>query len=505
MTDDLIGQVVGEKYRLGSLIARGRDSDLYHARHILTDKPVSVRILPSSIAGDEKARAVFFDVAKAESKIEHPNILNVSDFGTDANGVSYAICDAVTDESLRTQIVRDVQLPVDVALSLGRQITATLITAHATGVVHGNMSSSSILIAEAIDGSPIAKLTGFGSPNAMVRSGDVLEATPLEFAYIPPEQCSGSEFSDERGDVYSVGILLYEMLAGVVPFTGEKPTDVILKHIEEAPAPLVAFRQDIPEGLEPLILKALAKDPALRYQSAQELYDELTALASGESAATAAAVAAPAKQNIWTTIAMVVIGIAALAGALIYATSVKQTDPITALQPDANGVPVQPINPATGIEEQTLAAMPAMTDSASNSSLTPPDTLPGGDGYNPWASGVPLPQPGPEYIPPGGEVYNIPGGGSQFMPNCVMQPSGVLLCYGPPVNANANVKPSPTPRTTPNTNTEPEPTPTPAATPAASPSPTRPAATPRTTPSPARPSGSPAANRPDTDEERIDK
>jgi serine/threonine-protein kinase len=258
------------------------------------------------------------------------------------------------------------------------------------------------------------------------------------------------------------------MMAGAVPFTGDKPTDVILRQIEEAPAPLVAFRPDVPDGLAPVILKALAKDPSLRYQTAQEIYDDLTALASGHAVAAAAGDAKP-KQNIWTTVAMVVIGIAALAGALIYATSVKQTDPMTVLQPDANGMPVQPINPATGIEEQTLAAMPAMTDSASNTALTAPDTLPGGDGYNPWASGVPLPQPGPEYIPPGGDVYTIPGGGSQFMPNCVMQPSGVMLCYGPPPNANTNVKPTPTPRTTPNPNTNTEPQATPTETPAASP------------------------------------
>lgn len=493
MVEDITGKVVAEKFRVEGLIARGREGDLYHARHILTDKAVSLRLLPAR--ADEKARALFFEQAKSAAHLDHPNLLNVTDYGTDANGVAYAVCDALTDNTLRTAILRDRQVPAESVAETGKQIAAGLAAAHAAGIVHGNLTADNVVFADTGDGNVRAKVFGFASPNAMIRSDDVFDATPSDFAYLAPEQCSGSEFSDERSDVYSLGVILYEMVAGVVPFTGEKPTDVILKHIEEAPAPLVAFRQDVPAGIEPIILKALAKDPTLRYQSATELHDDLAALSSG-TAQSAAAGAGPGNKNIWTTVAMVVIGIGALAAALIYATSVKQTDPTTALPADANAMPVQPINPATGFEEQTLAAMPAMTDSASNSSLTAPDTLPGGDGYNPWATGAP---PGgmPEYIPQGGEVYTVPGGGSQFMPNCVPQPSGVLLCYGTPP-ANANVRPSPTPRNTPPANANVETTPTPGPTSVATPTPAvRPTGTPRATPAPTKQPTPGTSDRPD--------
>lgn len=493
MAEEITGKVVAEKFRVEGLIARGREGDLYHARHILTDRPVSLRLLPEH--ADAKARALFFEQAKSAAHFDYPNLLNVADYGTDANGVDYAVCDALTDNTLRSAILRDRQVPSESVVETGKQIAAGLAAAHTAGIIHGNLTSDSVVFAEAGEGNVRAKVFGFASPNAMARSEDVLDATPSDFAYLAPEQCSGSEFCDERSDVYSLGVVLYEMVAGVVPFTGEKPTDVILKHIEEAPAPLVAFRQDVPQGLEPIILRALAKDPTLRYQSAAELHEDLAALSSG-TAVSAAAAAGAGKKNIWTTVAMVVIGIGALAAALIYATSVKQTDPTTALQPDANGMPVQPINPATGFEEQTLAAMPAMTDSASNSSLTAPETLPGGDGYNPWATGAP---PGgmPEYIPQGGEIYTVPGGGSQFMPNCVPQPSGVLLCYGTPP-ANANVRPSPTPRNTPTANANVEATPTPSSTPAATPTPSvRPTGTPRATPAPTKQPTPGASDQPD--------
>jgi len=162
---------------------------------------------------------------------------------------------------------------------------------------------------------------------------------------------------------------------------------------------------------------------------------------------------------------VVLAGISLLSAFLIYGTSTKRTDPTAFLQPDANSQPVQPINPATGVEEQNLAMMPgALTDSNTNSSMSqPPGTLPGGDGYNPWATGI-APPPGgpPANTPPGGQVYTIdPNNPSPFMP----PDSGVILV---PVPANTNTaRPTPTPRTPPanaNTgaaNTAPKATPTP--------------------------------------------
>lgn len=170
------------------------------------------------------------------------------------------------------------------------------------------------------------------------------------------------------------------------------------------------------------------------------------------------------KQDPWKTAFIVLIGIVLLSAVLIYSTSSRRSEPTMALQTDANGQPVQPLNPATGIEEESLAAMPV--DAISNANVsTLPGQLPGGDGYNPWANGGKPPPGAP--AGPGGGYMTIPnGGGSQFMPpDCILQPSGIYLCPVP-VNANtATVKPSPTPKGN-AANANVQTAPTPAATPA---------------------------------------
>jgi len=234
----------------------------------------------------------------------------------------------------------------------------------------------------------------------------------------------------------------------------------------------------------------------MRYQTAGEFADaiELHAMNAGPTKAAAAGIGE--NNNIWKTAFVVLAGISLLSAFLIYGTSVKRTDPTTVLQPDANGQPVQPINPATGAEEQNLALMPAFNydaNSNSNSMGQPPGTLPGGDGYNPWAGGV-TPPPGgppPTYVAPGGQVYTIdPNNPSQFMPA-----DGGVVLVPVPVNTNTAAKPTPTPKTpaanantqtaTPAANTAPRATPTPnAPKPAASPAktPARPAANTATKP-----------------------
>ncbi|MBK9163063.1 MAG: serine/threonine protein kinase [Acidobacteria bacterium] len=486
MAYDLTGQTVAEKFKLIGLVKSGPEGDLYRAENTLIEKPVTLLVLPAD--ADAKARESFRKNAKTASAAEHPNMLNVLDFGIDGSGISYAVCDAANPETLGQAIARGGKMPVENAVEIGKQIAAALETLHASGRTHGNLTADNILLSEVAESAAIAKVAGIGSLGPLERTGDVLAAAPSELAYLAPELCSGTDSPDALSDIYSAGVVIYEMMAGTVPFSGEKPTDVLLKHIEEPPPPLSAFRSDLPPTLEPVILKALSKSPEMRQQSGAELMGELSA-AFGDSPA--AVVQEPAKKNnFWATAAMVLIGTAALGGALIYATWSPKTDPATALQPDANGLPVQPINPATGTEEQQLAVMPAYSlDGNSNMSLSAPDTMPGGDGYNPWATGVPPPG-APSYVPPGGEMYNIdPRTGSPFMP-----PDGGVILVPVPANVNTQPTGSPSPGRNANVNTNTRPT-TPANTantaPAATP---RPAASPRNTPPPTR---TPAPSRDD--------
>lgn len=475
--------MIAGKYRVEERIGSNGLGEMYRGTNELLEKPVSIALLPADLAVDQTISGRFFSEAKAAAKIGHPNILNLSDFGNDPSGAAYAVYEAANGETLREALEREGQLPLYMAMHIANQIASALSAANSNGLVHGNLSPENVIVGGSEPGTIAVKVFGFATPNAIDDNGT--EQGPDRFAYLAPEQCAGADAADERGDVYSLGVILFEMLAGSKPFTGTTATDVMMRQIEEPPPPLSAFRQDLPAGIELVVIKALAKDPEARYQTAAEFADDLRVAEEGGSVSAAAAAAVTeSNNNIWKTAFVVLAGVSLLTVALIYATSVKQTDPATALQPDANGMPVQPINPSTGVEEQNLANLPpdyTTFDANSNTGL-PPGTLPGGDGYNPWANGG-APPPGAPF-PQGGGTVTVPMGTSPFMQDtqCVMQPSGILLCPVP-VTPTPVPKTTPTPRSTPpanaNTATAPAATPTPRATPAP---PRTPAAAPAKTP-----------------------
>lgn len=435
MASSLTGTIIAEKYRLGGLVRPGDTVDLYDARHVLMDKQVFVRLLRPSLAADTANVERFFDDARAASRINDPHVLQIADFGSDREGFVYSIHEPFTGKTLKEVLAEEGAFPVHSSVEIARQSAEALSASHAVGRMHGNLSTENVVLTgeEGI----ATKVLDFGTSNAIEREA----ADALDFAYLPPEQCAGAEHYDERGDIYSLGAMLYEMLAGVPPFTGEKPSEVMLKHMEEMPAPLSSYRNDLPDGLEAVILKALSKNPEVRQQSAREFADEVAPIAMTATAATAT----EPRNDLWKTAFIVLVGMSALAAFLIYGTYSKRTEPTTAMQPDANGLPVQPINPATGAEEQSLAAMPSYDANAlANSNVSMPGTVPGGDGYNPWGSGG-APPPGAP-IPSGGQVVTVPSGSSPFMPpECILQPSGIFLCPAP-VTANVATKPSPTPK-----------------------------------------------------------
>jgi serine/threonine protein kinase len=461
MSEQFIGKIIAGKYRVDSHLRDG----VYFGRHSFTEKPVTLKILPAAAATDQELSARFTNDAKAASRISHPNFLGMTDFGTDQSGDLYAAFEGVEGETLTAALERAKQVPAAVGMDVAKQIAAGLSAGHNASLIHGNLNPDNVLVAYSPDGSKQVKVFNFGSENAMTG--------PLDFAYLSPEQCSGAEFPDARSDVYSLGVILYEMLAGELPFSGETAAEVMRKQSEEPSAPLSAFRDDVPGGIEPIVLKALSKDPELRFQTADEFADalELQGLNLGTEAASAPV------NNLWKTAFVVLAGISLLSVFLIYATSSKQTDPTTELQSDANGQPVQPINPATGVEEQSLATMPgAITDLNGTNNNTMPGTLPGGDGYNAWANGG-APPPGAP-IGAGGQTVTVPNGQSPFMADsgCIMQPSGLLLCPVP-VTPTPTPKATPTPKSPPaNANTSPAGTPTPEAKPL-----------PKATPTPAKP------------------
>jgi serine/threonine protein kinase len=472
----LLGKLIADKYRVEELIGESSFGSLYRGTNTLLDKPVAI-----GVGGDN-----FLDRAKAAAKISHPNLLNLNDLGTEGDGTAYAIYESAPGETLSEALGREGQLPVEMALDIARQAGAGLSAAHAAGLIHGDLSPANVIVSSSEPGRVGVKVFGFGAENAL-HDGST---DPARFAYLAPEQCSGAEHSDNRGDVYSLGVLLYQALAGATPFVGETASDMMMRQIEEPPPPLSSFRTDLPAWLEPVILQAMAKNPDSRYQTVDALVNDL---ANASTVPTAVAATAEGANNLWKTAFVVLAGISLLTIGLIYMTYSRQTDPTTALQPDANGMPVQPINPATGVEEQNLSSLPPeFSYDANTNTMVPTTGAVPGDSGNPWLNGN-NPPPGGAPIAPGGQVIQVPLGGSPFMsdPNCIPQPSGIMLCTVP-VTPTPAPKVSPTPRTPANSNTN--------TTPAATPAPAR-TPTPRPANTPARPASTPASGTGDANSE----
>jgi serine/threonine protein kinase len=491
MLDQFIGQTIAEKYRIDSVMRDGGGGlgKTYHATHLLMEKPVTVKVLSAALAVDGKIAKYFSAEARTISHISHPNILNVTDFGSDKDGSVYIVSEGADGETLKEAIEREKKFSFERAAKIASQIAAGLNAAHAYKIVHGNLRSENIFLTKTINNTELVKILDFGagSSNESNLADNEFDANKL--AYRSPEQNSSVAEADERSDIYSLGVIFYEMLAGEVPFTADNLTDLMTKQAQNPPPPLSAFRADLTANVEPIIIRALAKNPEMRYQSAQEFISDLSRILNSadetETIVIPKVASDKTNNNLWKTAFVVLAGISLLAISLIYATSSKQTNPTTQMQTDLNGQPVQPLNPATGMNElgaaNTMTYSPEMLGASNMSSLQPamPNGDGFGDGYNPWSRGVPPPGAPPYPVAPGGQVYTIDPNNANSI---FMQDGTVLVPVPTNTNTSANIKPpaTPTGKPTPASANTAQPQPTPAA----ETKPTPPAKTPTPAPKP---------------------
>jgi serine/threonine-protein kinase len=279
--DSIIGRTLAGKYRIDERLSEGGMGSVYRGTHILMDKTVAVKVLQPSLAADEKIVARFSREARAASRISHPHALSVTDFGEDEDGVVFLVMEYLSGKTLKEIIRDDGPLPLTRVVEIMKQVCGALDAAHEQGVVHRDLKSDNIMMVST-NGSDYAKVLDFGIAKIKEREGDYdpgLTAPDLVIGtpqYMSPEQCSQTQEIDARSDVYSLGVILYEMLVGHVPFTGSSPTTIMLKHMQDEPPSVLEERPDLPPAVGLIISRALAKLPENRYRSAGALVNDLS-------------------------------------------------------------------------------------------------------------------------------------------------------------------------------------------------------------------------------------
>jgi serine/threonine protein kinase len=237
---------------------------------------VAIKILNPDAGDDDALPERFKQEAEVAATIRHPNIVEVNDFGHTADGLLYMVMEYVAGASLREVIADEKRLPPERVVRLGSQICSAIAVVHAAGIVHRDLKPENVIV-ETIDGRETARVLDFGIAKmldrvGLTRMGFVL-GTP---EYMSPEQASAQPL-DRRSDLYSLGIILYELLSGQVPFSGPKLRQILIRHAIEPPRPIAELRPDVPEALARVCMRALEKSPAGRQQTAAELAAELGA------------------------------------------------------------------------------------------------------------------------------------------------------------------------------------------------------------------------------------
>ena len=266
----LDGALLNNRYRLLARLGEGGMATVFRAEDTKLGRIVAVKVLHEHLGRDAAFLARFEAEARAAASLSHPNIVAVYDVGYDA-GEHYIVMEFVEGPTLKELIAGSAPFPVRRAVDLTTQILAALELAHQRGIVHRDIKPQNVLVTA--DGR--AKVADFGiarlqAATAQTQAGEVF-GTP---DYMAPERASGRE-AGAAADVYSVGVVLYEMLTGRLPFTGESAIEVALKHLQEPPPPPSRLNPAVPPGLEEVVLQALAKDPAQRFASASAMRQAL--------------------------------------------------------------------------------------------------------------------------------------------------------------------------------------------------------------------------------------
>ena len=276
------GDLLGKNYEVAELIGRGGMGAVYRATHKGLHRDFAVKVVSVHGHSPDAARRLVQE-ARTASAIDHENIVDVTDLGHTKEGLVYVGMELLKGRDLAERLVEhrmehEGGLPLDEARRVGTEVIAGLRAAHEDGVVHRDLKPANVFLAER-RGKVTVKLLDFGmskltdneSAVQITKTGDLV-GTPL---YMAPEQSRGSDV-DQRADIYSLGVVLYEMVTGVLPFEANSPTGYVLKHIHEEPRPAIEREPSIPVPLDRLIRELMAKDPVDRPVDAHQVVERLT-------------------------------------------------------------------------------------------------------------------------------------------------------------------------------------------------------------------------------------
>ncbi len=283
--DPNIGQTLDGRYLIERTLGEGGMGLVYAARHVILQKPLAVKVLKREVSRDEKVMARFRREAQSASAIGSAHICDVSDFGTLPDGSTYLVMEYLDGPSLAAVLEQQSPMPIPRILDVVIQLCEALGAAHDRGIVHRDLKPDNVHLVEQGDRKDFVKVLDFGiakvggaADKKLTQAGQVF-GTPH---YMSPEQCGGREV-DHRTDIYALGVMLYEMTCGVVPFDADNLMGVLTKHVYENPIPPREFPPPVhvSPGLEAVILKSLAKQPEQRYQSMADFQADLTAVLEG--------------------------------------------------------------------------------------------------------------------------------------------------------------------------------------------------------------------------------
>ncbi len=266
----LVGRRLNDRYKVLKVIGGGGMANVYLARDMILDRDVAIKVLRLDFANDESFIKRFHREAQSATSIAHPNIVSIYDVG-EQEEIYYIVMEYVPGQTLKQYIQQHAPIPVEKAVDIMTQITSAIAHAHQFGIIHRDLKPQNILI----DDNGTVKVTDFGiavalSSTTITQTNSVLGSVH----YLSPEQARGG-LANKKSDIYSLGIVLFELLTGRVPFSGESAVSIALKHLQtETPSPK-RWNPSIPQSLENVVLKATAKDSFYRYDSVEEMQDAL--------------------------------------------------------------------------------------------------------------------------------------------------------------------------------------------------------------------------------------